>query len=131
MADISSIKTVQSTVTQGGVSATSMQFEIGENLRKTDEIRSKIAQAARILPRDIDEPIVQQLEIDEAAPILTYAIAAPSMTDDELSWFIDDTVTRKLQAAEGVSQINRVGGVGREINVIVNPDRTAPRPPPR
>jgi HAE1 family hydrophobic/amphiphilic exporter-1 len=127
VAGVSGIKTVQSTVTQG-VSTTSMQFEIGEDLqKKTDEIRSKIAQARAILPRDIDEPIVQQLEIDEAAPILTYAVAAPAMTDDELSWFIDDTVSRELQAAKGVSQINRVGGVSREINVVVSPDRLAAR----
>ncbi|MDB5463707.1 MAG: cation/multidrug efflux pump, partial [Phenylobacterium sp.] len=127
LAGISGVKNVQSTVTQG-VSTTSLQFEIGENLqKKTDEVRSKIAQARAILPRDIDEPIVQQVEIDDAAPILTYAVAAPGMTDDELSWFIDDTVSRQLQAAKGVSQISRVGGVSREINVVISPDRLAAR----
>ncbi|MDB5437249.1 MAG: cation/multidrug efflux pump [Phenylobacterium sp.] len=127
LAGISGVKNVQSTVTQG-VSTTSLQFEIGENLqKKTDEVRSKIAQARAILPRDIDEPIVQQVEIDDAAPILTYAVAAPGMTDDELSWFIDDTVSRHLQAARGVSQVSRVGGVSREINVVISPDRLAAR----
>ncbi|HEY2357285.1 MAG TPA: efflux RND transporter permease subunit [Phenylobacterium sp.] len=127
LAGISGVKNVQSTVSQGA-STTSMQFEIGENLqKKIDEVRSKIAQARAILPRDIDEPIVQQIEIDDAAPILTYAVAAPAMTDDGLSWFIDDTVSRELQAAKGVSQITRVGGVSREINVVVSPDRLAAR----
>ena len=127
LAGISGVKNVQSNVTQG-VSTTSMQFEIGENLqKKTDEVRSKIAQTRAILPRDIDEPIVQQVEIDDAAPILTYAVAAPGMSDDELSWFIDDTVSRQLQAAKGVSQISRVGGVSREINVVISPDRLAAR----
>jgi HAE1 family hydrophobic/amphiphilic exporter-1 len=127
VAGVSGIKDIQSTVTDG-VSTTSMEFEIGEDLqKKTDEIRSKIAQARAILPRDIDEPIVQQIEVDSAAPILTYAVAAPNMTDDEVSWFIDDTVSRTLQAATGVSQINRVGGVSREINVVINPDRLAAR----
>ncbi|HEX5265002.1 MAG TPA: efflux RND transporter permease subunit [Phenylobacterium sp.] len=127
LAGISGVKNVQSNVSQGA-STTSMQFEIGENLqKKIDEVRSKIAQARAILPRDIDEPIVQQIEIDDAAPILTYAVAAPAMTDDGLSWFIDDTVSRELQAAKGVSQITRVGGVSREINVVVSPDRLAAR----
>ncbi|MGZ6014353.1 MAG: efflux RND transporter permease subunit, partial [Phenylobacterium sp.] len=127
VAGVSGIKTLQSTVTDG-VSTTSMQFEIGEDLqKKTDEIRTKIASARAVLPRDIDEPIVQRIEIDSAAPILTYAVAAPNMTDDELSWFIDDTVARTLQAANGVSQINRVGGVSREVNVVVNPDKLAAR----
>jgi HAE1 family hydrophobic/amphiphilic exporter-1 len=127
VAGVSGIKTLQSVVTDG-VSTTSMEFEIGEDLqKKTDEIRTKIASARAILPRDIDEPIVQRIEVDSVAPILTYAVSAPGMTDDELSWFIDDEISRVLQAANGVSQINRVGGVSREINVVVDPDRMAAR----
>ncbi|HEY2749952.1 efflux RND transporter permease subunit [Phenylobacterium sp.] len=127
LAGVTGVKNVQSTVTQG-VSTTSMEFEIGQDLqKKTEEVRAKISQARAILPRDIDEPIVSQIEIDSAAPILTYAVYAPSMSDDELSWFIDDTVSRELQAAKGVSQVNRVGGVSREINVVINPDRLAAR----
>jgi HAE1 family hydrophobic/amphiphilic exporter-1 len=65
--------------------------------------------------------------VDDAAPIMTIAVEAPGMSDDELSWFVDDTVSRTLQAAKGVSQVSRVGGVAREINVIVDPDRMAAR----
>ncbi|HEY3950488.1 efflux RND transporter permease subunit [Phenylobacterium sp.] len=127
VASVSGIKTLQSSVTDG-VSTTSMQFEIGEDLqKKTDEIRTKIASARAILPRDIDEPIVQRIEIDDTAPIMTYAVAAPGMSDDALSWFIDDEISRTLQTAKGVAQISRVGGVSREINVVVNPDRLAAR----
>ena len=125
LAGVTGVKTVQSTVTQG-VSTTSMQFEIGQDLqKKTDDVRSKIAQARAVLPRDIDEPIVQRIEIDDAAPIMTYAVSAPAMSDDALSWFIDDTLSRELQGSTGVSRINRVGGVSREINVLVSPDRLA------
>jgi hypothetical protein len=42
-------------------------------------------------------PPVQRIEID-GAPILTYAVyAAPAMSEVDLSWFIDDTVSRALQ----------------------------------
>ena len=47
------------------------------------------------------------------------------MSTQELSWFIDDTLARALQAEQGVAQVGRVGGVDREINVIVDPDRMA------
>ncbi len=127
LAGVTGIKNLQSVVTQG-VSTTSIQFEIGENLqKKTDEVRSKIDQARAILPRDIDEPTVQQVEVDEVAPILTYAVSSDTMTDEQLSWFVDDTVSRRLQTAKGVAQVTRVGGVSREINVIVDPDRLAAR----
>ena len=127
VAGVSGVKNVQSVVTQG-VSTTSMQFEIGENLqKKTDEVRSKIDQARASLPRDIDEPTVQQVEIDDAQPIMTYAVSAPDMSDDQLSWFVDDTVSRILQGAKGVAQVTRVGGVSREINVVIDPERLAAR----
>jgi HAE1 family hydrophobic/amphiphilic exporter-1 len=122
IAGISGINNIESTVTQGA-SSTVIEFQMGQNLqKKTDEVRSKIDQARAALPRDIDTPIVTQIEVDSSQPIATYAVAAPGMTGAALSWFIDDTVTRELQAAKGVSQVTRVGGVAREINIIVDPD---------
>lgn len=124
IASISNVKTVRSTVVQGA-STTTIEFELGEDLQKvTDEVRSKIDQARAILPREIDEPIVQRLEID-SAPIITYAVSAPAMSTSELSWFVDDTLTRALQGEKGVAQVARVGGAEREINVIVDPARMA------
>jgi len=121
---ISNIKTIRSSVTQGA-STTTIEFELGEDLQKvTDEVRSKVDQARASLPKEIDEPIVQRLEID-SAPIITYAVAAPSMSTAELSWFVDDTVTRALQGEKGVAQVARVGGAEREINVIIDPARMA------
>jgi HAE1 family hydrophobic/amphiphilic exporter-1 len=126
MAGISNVKNIYSTVSLG-VSTTNIEFELGEDLqKKTDDVRSRVDQTRAILPREIDEPTVTRVELD-SSPILTYAVEAPAMTDSDLSWFIDDTVSRSLQAAKGVSQIARVGGVNREINVIVDPDRLAAR----
>ena len=45
------------------------------------------------------------------------------MTLEQLSWFIDDTVARKLQGVRGVAQVSRVGGVKREIRVSLIPER--------
>jgi hypothetical protein len=126
VASISNVKTIRSSVVQGA-STTTVEFEIGEDLQKvTDEVRSKVDQTRALLPREVDEPIVQRLEIT-SAPIITYAVSAPNMSATELSWFIDDTVTRALQGEKGVAQVARVGGVNREINVIIDPDRMAAR----
>ena len=126
MASISNVKNIYSTVNQG-VSMTNIEFELGEDLqKKTDEVRSKVDQARMLLPREIDEPNVQRVEID-SAPIATYAVNAPEMSDVELSWFVDDTLSRTLQAEKGVAQVARIGGVAREINVIVDPDKLASR----
>jgi HAE1 family hydrophobic/amphiphilic exporter-1 len=124
VAGISNIKDIRSSVVQGS-STTTIQFNLGEDLQKvTDEVRSKVDQTRSLLPKEVDEPIVQRLEIT-SAPIITYAVSAPNLSATELSWFIDDTVTRALQGEKGVAQVSRVGGVDREINVIVDPDRMA------
>jgi len=124
MAGISNVKSIQSVVNQG-VSTTVIQFELSEDLQKvTDEVRQRVDQTRAVLPPGIDPPQVQRLEIN-SQPIVTYAVAAPDMSPSGLSWFIDDTVARTLQAEKGVAQVSRVGGVDREINIIIDPDRMA------
>ncbi|MFC3067652.1 efflux RND transporter permease subunit [Phenylobacterium soli] len=126
MAGIANARNIYSVVTQG-VSTTSIEFELGEDLqKKTDEVRSRMDQVRAQLPRDIDEPTVQRVEMEDR-PILTYAVAAPSMNVQDLSWYVDDTVARTLQSLKGVAGVGRVGGVTREINVILDPERMAAR----
>ena len=124
IASLSDLDAVQSIVTQG-VSTTVVQFKIGYDLQKaSDDVRAKVDQARAQLPREIDEPTIQRLSID-AAPIVSYAVQAPAMTTEELSWFIDNYLSRRLQGEDGVAAIQRIGGVSREVNVILDPVRMA------
>ncbi len=45
------------------------------------------------------------------------------MTLEQLSWFVDDVVARELQGLKGVGRVDRYGGVDREIQVSLDPDR--------
>jgi HAE1 family hydrophobic/amphiphilic exporter-1 len=115
---------VTSTVTQGR-SRTTVEFEIGQDEQKaTDAVRTALDRVRANFPRTIDEPIIERLEAD-SQPILTYAVSAPALSASDLSWYIDDVVTSRLQAAGGIARIERVGGVDREINVTLYPDRLA------
>jgi HAE1 family hydrophobic/amphiphilic exporter-1 len=127
LAGIANVNAIHSVVTQGVSTTTTLEIELGEDLqKKTDEVRAKIDNVRAQLPREIDEPTVTRLDVDSQA-ILTYAVEAPSMSEEELSWFIDDTISRTLQSRKGVGQVSRVGGVSREINVVLDPDRMAAR----
>jgi len=124
LAGLSNVDSIASTVSQGA-SITVIQFQIGQNVQKvTDDVRSRIDQIRNDLPRDIDPPVVQRLDFD-SQPIVTYAVTAPAMSETDLSWFIDNTVSRTLQATPGVAKIDRLGGADREINILVDPDRLA------
>jgi HAE1 family hydrophobic/amphiphilic exporter-1 len=124
LSGISYVKHIVSTVSLGQ-SQTMIEFELGTDMQKaTDDVRTAIDRERVNLPPGIDPPLVERLDID-SAPILTYAVAAPNMSDTQLSWFVDDTVARALQAQDGVAQVSRVGGADREINVVLDPDKMA------
>ena len=116
------MKHIKSSITDGS-SMTTIEFQLGTNTdRAVNDVKDAVAKIRQELPRTINEPIIQRLDI-EGLPIVTYAASAPSMTLEQLSWFIDDTVARKLQGVRGVAQVSRVGGVKREIRVSLNPER--------
>jgi HAE1 family hydrophobic/amphiphilic exporter-1 len=124
LAGIEYVKHISSSVSLGA-SQTMVEFELGTDMQKaTDDVRTAIDRERVNLPPGIDPPLVQRLDVD-GAPILTYAVSAPNMSATELSWFIDDTVARTLQAEDGVAQVARVGGADREINVILDPEKMA------
>ena len=107
-----------------GSSQTIVQFHVGSTDidRALNDVKDQIAKIRADLPRTIDEPIINRINI-EGLPIVTYAASAPGMTVEQLSWFVDDTVARELQSLKGVGDVNRYGGVDREIRVALNPQK--------
>jgi multidrug efflux pump subunit AcrB len=85
-------------------------------------VKDAVARARVDLPRGIDEPIVQRVEI-AGLPILTYAAIAPGKTPEQLSWFVQDVLVRGLQGVRGVGSVERLGSVDRELRVGLDPVR--------
>ena len=52
-----------------------------------------------------------------------FAVSSSALTDEQLSWFVDNTITKRLLSIEGVAQVSRGGGVSREIRVELDPAR--------
>ncbi|MBN8998972.1 MAG: efflux RND transporter permease subunit, partial [Rhizobiales bacterium] len=122
VAGISGVKHITSTVADGA-STTAIEFrrEIDTD-RALNDVKDAVAKIRGDLPGTIEEPVVQRIDVEGQA-IITYAAAAPAMTAEQLSWFIDDTVIRELQGLKGVGRVERMGGVTREIEVRLDPDR--------
>ena len=122
IAGLTFVKHVHSTIVEGS-STSIIEFELGSSVdRAVNDVKDAVARIRSELPRSIDEPITQRLDV-EGLPILTYAARAPTLTPESLSWFVDDTVARALQSVKGVAKLERVGGVEREIRVALDPDR--------
>jgi len=122
VASITGVKNVISNLTDGQ-SSTVVEFRLEVNTdRALNDVKDAIAKIRADLPRGIDEPIIERLDV-ENQPIMTVAVAASSMTLEQLSWFVDDTVKRELQGLRGIGRISRNGGVLREIRVALDPNR--------
>jgi hydrophobe/amphiphile efflux-1 (HAE1) family protein len=122
VAGINGVKHITSSISEG-ISTTTIEFRLEINSdRAVNEVKDAVAKIRSDLPRTIDEPVVQRLDI-AGLPIVTYAASALAMTPEELSWFVDDVVARQLQSVQGVGRVERVGGVEREIRVELKLDR--------
>jgi len=106
-----------------GVAYISVQFEIGTPIdRAVADVRDAVAKVRPQLPQGIQEPVVQRV-IADGGPMVYYAVSSSSMTQEELSWFVDNTITKRLLGVTGVAQVQRGGGVNREIRVELDPAR--------
>ncbi|KAB2939851.1 MAG: efflux RND transporter permease subunit [Hyphomicrobium sp.] len=122
VANITGVKHIVSTVTDGQ-SQTVIEFRLEVNQdRALNDVKDAIDKIRLELPRDINEPIVQRIDV-EGQSILTFAASSPGMTLEQLSWHVDDVIKRQLQGLKGVGRVERFGGVDREVRVLLDPDR--------
>lgn len=104
-----------------GMASIAAEFELEKPVQEAvDDVRSAVSRVRSDLPADLRDPIVTKFEFT-SQPIAAFAIASSRMDDESLSWFIDDTLTRRLLTVPGVGAITRVGGVTREVRVELDP----------
>ena len=121
VASLAGIDKLQSTTSEG-TSVTRVQFELGHNMSDAvDEVRDAISRVRKDLPEEIDEPIITRQTL-VGQTLLSYAVTSDRLAPDELSWFVDDTVTKALFGVHGVGSVARSGGIDREIRVALRPD---------
>lgn len=124
LSGLQGVKHITSTITEGE-SSTTLEFTVETSFdRAVNDTRDAVTSIRDSLPRNIFEPIVQRVEID-GGPMLVYSVVAPHMRPEDLSWYIDDTLSRELMAIKGVAQVVREGGINHEITVTLDPVRMA------
>ncbi|MCB1568956.1 MAG: efflux RND transporter permease subunit [Xanthomonadales bacterium] len=120
VATLEGVKRTISSVTEGQ-SVTFIEFHLETPLEPAmDEVRDAVTRIRIDLPADIQEPIISKVAVT-GGTLLAYAVHAPGWQEDELSWFVDDTVSKTLFGVRGIAQVTRVGGIDREVRVDVNP----------
>src|SRR5438874_8465125 len=122
VAGIGNIDSITSWAVEGQANMM-VQFEIGTPIdRAVADVRDAMAKVRVQLPQGIQEPAVQRVNAD-GGPMVFYAVSSSALTEEEISWFVDNTITKRLLSVTGVAQVQRGGGVNREIRVELDPAR--------
>jgi HAE1 family hydrophobic/amphiphilic exporter-1 len=115
------VKRVTST-SQEGVSAVVVEFEWGTNLDfAAQDIREKISWITDLLPEDADSPTVIKLNLSDF-PILIYGVTGLQNTQ-VLREYLQENVRPKLEKLDGVASAPVLGGLEREIQILLRPER--------
>ncbi len=122
VANLDGIDELSSTITDGS-SSTVIKFDLGvDSDRAVNEVRNAVSQIRPDLPQDIDEPRVNKLQFT-GGTVVTYAVSSAQRSVEEVSNLVDLTIIPEILNVEGVGQVDRLGGVDREIRVNLDPER--------
>lgn len=124
VATVGDVAHIQSTATDGA-SVTQIEFVFGKDIdRAVSDVRDAVTRIRGELPGSIDEPVIAR-NTTSGGPMLTFTVSAPGWSAEELSWFVDNDVSKRLLAVPGVGTVTRIGGVDREIQIELSPERLA------
>ncbi|MGA4440665.1 efflux RND transporter permease subunit [Psychrobacter pocilloporae] len=109
------------TTLQTGAATMATEFVLEKDIQEAvDDVRSAVGEVRGDLPAAANDPIITKVST-AGFPVVTYSVASDNMSVEDLSWFVDDTVTKQLSDIPGVSTVSRVGGLQREITVAADP----------
>ena len=115
-----------STSCQEGLSNTSVEFEVDRNIDVAlQEIQTKIAQAMKRLPQDVDPPVVTKSN-PEDQPILWAALTGGSSLRDRVL-FARDHLKDQLTTVSGVSDLRLGGYVDPNMRIWLNSEKMRSR----
>ncbi|NHZ89276.1 AcrB/AcrD/AcrF family protein [Massilia sp. CCM 8733] len=130
VATLQGVKNIATKVLDGVVTVT-VEFILEKNISEAvNDVRDAVARVKADLPAEMRDPTVTKIST-AGRVILTYsASAAPGkggvpLDDQELSWFVDNAVAKRILSVPGVGAVKRVGGVQREIRVELDDARMA------
>ena len=122
VASLGQVKHVYSNITDGSAVIT-VEFDLEKNvIEAVDDVRDAISRIRSDLPSDMKEPIISKVNTAGRA-IITFSVSSEHLDEQDLSWFVDNDISKKLLAVQGVGKFTRIGGVDREIRVEIDPGK--------
>lgn len=122
LASIPGIRHITSSLADGNATITA-EFRLEKPLQEAmDDVRDAVSRIRADLPAELREPVIRKVDV-AGSPVVIYAASSAQWDEETLSWFVDSEVRRRLLAVPGIGAVVRVGGVDREVQVELDPDR--------
>ena len=113
---------ITSSARQGGANV-SVEFNLDKNIDvAVSEIEAAVNQAGRMLPDDIDPPVIRKINPDDR-PIMFLAVTAPDMLPKDLMSYVRDNLKDQFQTVSGVADVFVAGYIDPNLRVWVDNDK--------
>ncbi len=113
VATLQGVKHIYTTVRDGEVSI-NVEFILEKDpAEAVNDVRDAVARARADLPAEMRDPSVTKASF-AGRVILTLTAESDKLDEQEVSWFVDNTVAKKLLTVPGLGAVKRMGGVTRE-----------------
>jgi multidrug efflux pump subunit AcrB len=130
VATLQGVKNIYTTVLDGVANIT-VEFILDKDTAEAvNDVRDAVSRVRADLPAEMRDPTISKT-ITAGRVVLTFTAEArkgpigPGPDDQDLSWFVDNDVAKRLLSVPGVGAIKRVGGVNREVRVELDDTRMA------
>jgi multidrug efflux pump len=121
---IPGIRSLTSVSRQGGSQIT-VEFELSVDMETAaNDVRDKVSQAMRYIPRDCDPPVVFKADAD-ANPIINITVESEKRSLLELSDYAELTFKEQLQTISGVSAVQIMGQKRYAMRLWLDPSKLA------
>jgi multidrug efflux pump subunit AcrB len=118
---VSGVKRIYSN-SREGQSQVFVEFRLGTDVtRAIQDARDKIALVRSSFPRDVKDPQVLRVDIEDNRPTVSLAVLSPTVELRELTSLTDQTIVKAIENIPGVAQIEVNGRVTRQILIQIKP----------
>ncbi|WP_342071158.1 efflux RND transporter permease subunit [Yoonia algicola] len=119
---ISGIDSIQATA-RSGEAMIVLMFDLGiDSSVAAQDVRDRIATVEAMLPDSANDPMLFKFDPSEL-PVLSLAVSSQSLSLRDLTALTEDVIEPRLSIIPGVGRATVVGGVPRQLNVLIDPDR--------
>ncbi|WP_374339230.1 efflux RND transporter permease subunit [Leeia sp.] len=122
VASLRGVKQVYSKI-QDGLVLVTVEFILEKPITEAvDDVRNAVSGVRSDLPGDLKDPVISKVDFSDQA-ILVYTISVAGMDEEQLSWLIDNRISKDLRGVAGIGRVTRVGGLNRQVSVELDPAR--------